>query len=82
MHASVLNQLGIDPNRLSYFFNGLTFFAGQTPGAQVGASVTPLGDINGDGAADGRSRRRGIAGVRPGPGRTSTAWSIPRSPTT
>ena len=23
LHATVLNQLGLDPNRLSYFFNGL-----------------------------------------------------------
>ncbi len=23
LHATVLNQLGVDPNRLSYFFNGL-----------------------------------------------------------
>ena len=23
LHASVLNQMGLDPNRLSYFYNGL-----------------------------------------------------------
>ena len=23
LHATVLNQMGLDPNRLSYFFNGL-----------------------------------------------------------
>ncbi|MBV8677448.1 MAG: FG-GAP repeat protein, partial [Planctomycetaceae bacterium] len=36
-----------------FAYNGITFFASQQPpGAQLGASVTSLGDINGDGFAD------------------------------
>jgi len=36
-----------------FAYDGITFFASQQPpGAQLGASVTPLGDVNGDGFAD------------------------------
>ncbi|MBX6316198.1 MAG: FG-GAP repeat protein, partial [Isosphaeraceae bacterium] len=56
--VSNLSQLGLTTqtnprtNLTGYLFDGLTFVATAQGNAQLGLSVTALGDINGDGLAD------------------------------
>jgi hypothetical protein len=55
-----------------FAFAGLTFLTGQNSNSQLGASVTALGDINGDGFDDfmiGAPGANGANGANPGTGR-------------
>jgi hypothetical protein len=43
------NQINPVTGAAGYNFSGLAFFTGQSPSSQLGASVTPLGNITGNG---------------------------------
>ncbi len=64
----------------AYQFNGITFFTSQNPNSQLGASVTALGDINGDGFADFMIGAPGSSngnGLNPGTGRAYIIYGGP-----
>lgn len=58
MRVGNLSQLGTSPQtnpitgQPGFAYNGATFLTGTTQNSQLGASVTALGDLNGDGLAD------------------------------
>lgn len=63
-----------------FAFDGITFRAGQQLLGQLGASVTALGDINGDGFADfmiGAPGATGADGITPGAGRAYLVYGGP-----